>query len=80
MLLPCFWAASELAMPPRLFAKLAVLALLARLLYTLAYALNEDLLRTWAFLVAVSALLDIGTGAVFPDSLTRYGADPANLS
>ena len=74
MLLPSFWAASELAMPPRLFAKLSVLALLARLLYVLAYALNEDLLRTWSFFVAISALLDVGFGAVFPESLERYGA------
>ena len=44
-----------------------------RVMYVLMYVLNEDLLRTTSFLLSVTALLDLGFGAVFPSLLDRYG-------
>ena len=72
MVAPCLWAARELEMERPLFAKLTLCMLGTRLLYVLAYVLNEDLVRTTCFLLSVTALLDLGFGAVFPALLDRY--------
>lgn len=71
-MMPCFWAAHELGMEQRIFAKLSVFVLLCRIAYVIMYVVNEDFLRTSCFLLAVTALIDIGLGAVLPGNLSKY--------
>ena len=74
MMAPCFWAASSLDVPQQALAKLSVFILAMRVLYVLFYLLNEDLLRTSCFLFAVTGLIDVGLGGLYPDYFTeRYG-------
>ena len=58
--------------PRLLFAKLAVFILVSRVLYIVAYTLDEDLLRTLFFVSAVSGIFDVGLGAIFPVVLSKY--------
>lgn len=69
MAAPSFWVASTLGLPSLLFAKLASLALLARLLYFPAYALGIDYLRTTLFAISFFAITLIGFAPLFPETI-----------
>merc|ERR1712070_903700 len=62
----CFWAAASHAVEPLLFAKLALLVLVSRILYVIAYVLDEDFCRTSLFALASTVIIDIGLVAIFP--------------
>eukprot|EP00310_Coccolithus_braarudii_P013537 CAMPEP_0183334900 /NCGR_PEP_ID=MMETSP0164_2-20130417/3364_1 /TAXON_ID=221442 /ORGANISM="Coccolithus pelagicus ssp braarudi, Strain PLY182g" /LENGTH=199 /DNA_ID=CAMNT_0025504141 /DNA_START=12 /DNA_END=611 /DNA_ORIENTATION=- len=68
----CFWAATTHVLEPVLFAKLALFVLASRTLYIGAYVIDEDFLRTVFFICAITAITDIGLGAIFPDILAKY--------
>lgn len=72
MVTACFWAAAQESLDPLLFAKLALFTLVSRVLYILAYVLDEDFLRTGFFVCAITGITDIGIGAVFPEALAKY--------
>ena len=72
MATPCFWAATPHGLEPLLFAKLAVFLFASRVLYIVAYVLDEDILRTFFFVSAITAAFDIGLGAIFPGAISKY--------
>jgi uncharacterized MAPEG superfamily protein len=73
----CFWVATTHTLDPVLFAKLALVILASRLLYVVAYVMDEDYLRTGLFVLAVAGFTDIGIGAIFPEYLAKYGVAPS---
>ena len=72
MVTACFWAATTHPLEQVLFAKLAFVILVSRIMYVIAYVLDEDVLRTGFFVCAITAIADIGGGAIFPDMLAKY--------
>lgn len=69
LMMPCFWAAHSLDLEPLLFAKLSALILVARVAYIVAYVANEDLFRSFFFVVSVTAITRLGFGSLFPERL-----------
>ena len=72
MLTACFCVGTVHPLDPVLFAKLAIFALASRMFYVLAYVLDEDFLRTGFFIFGVTAITDVGIGAIFPGALAKY--------
>jgi uncharacterized MAPEG superfamily protein len=66
MMAPSFWVAHALGLEQMLFAKLATLFFLARLIYIFFYASDSDALRTCAFAIGTFSLLACGFGPLFP--------------
>ena len=67
-----FWVAFTYWLEPVLFAKLALYILACRILYVVFYVLDEDFLRSSAFVFAFTAIVDIAAGPLFPEALAKY--------
>ena len=64
-----FFIANELGVPKLLFAKIATLLLLLRVIYPFFYALDLDMFRTQAWLTGLYACVFLGLAALFPDTV-----------
>ena len=64
MMMPCYWAAYELEVPPMLFAKASLLTLISRIVYVIMYICNFDYFRTTAFGISVATIAFVGITAL----------------
>lgn len=64
-----FFVANELGVPKLLFAKLATLLLVLRVIYPFFYASDLDLFRTQAWLTGLYACVLLGFAALFPETV-----------
>jgi uncharacterized MAPEG superfamily protein len=64
-----FFVARELGVPRLLFAKIATLLLLLRVIYPFFYATDLDMFRTQAWLTGLHACMLLGFAALFPDTV-----------
>ena len=64
-----FYVAGSLGLQEALFAKMATLFLLIRVLYPVAYALDLDFFRTALWLTGINTCLMTAFAALFPESV-----------
>ena len=64
-----FFVAKELGVPKLLFAKIATLLVLLRVIYPVFYATDLDMFRTQAWLTGLHACMLLGFAGLFPDTI-----------
>ena len=64
-----FFVASDLGVPKLLFAKVATLFLLLRMVYPVCYATDLDMFRAQIWLTGLHAMVLLGFAALFPDTV-----------
>ena len=64
-----FSVAKELGVPKLLFAKIATLLLLLRVIYPVWYATDLDMFRTQTWLTGMYSCMILGFAALFPDTV-----------